>query len=198
MEKILFYIFSAILLFAASMVITVRNPIQATLFLILAFFTSAAIWLLLEAEFLAIILVLVYIGAVMVLFLFVVMMLDINLVSLREGFIKYLPVGFIVSALTAFEMMAVLKPENFGLSVPVPTPHDSNYSNTEELGNILYTVYSYPFELAAAILLIAIVAAITLTLRRGTNKHQDPSQQVQVNPKDRVRLVKMTNSETRK
>ena len=178
------------------MVITVRNPIQATLFLILAFFTSAAIWLLLEAEFLAIILILVYIGAVMVLFLFVVMMLDINLVSLREGFIKYLPIGLLVSALTAFEMMAVLKPENFGLSVP--TPHDSNYSNTEELGNILYTVYSYPFELAAAILLIAIVAAITLTLRRGISKHQDPSQQVQVNPKDRVKLVKMTNSETQK
>lgn len=199
MEKTLFYIFAAILLFAATMVITVRNPVRAALFLVLAFFTSAAIWLLLEAEFLAIVLVLVYIGAVMVLFLFVVMMLDINLIPLREGFARYLPVGFLVAALIAFEMVAVLRPENFDLEqFTIPTPHGPDYSNTKELGNLLYTVYVYPFELASVILLVAIVAAIALTLRRRTSKAQDPVQQVRVQRQDRVKLVKMTAEKTQK
>jgi NADH-quinone oxidoreductase subunit J len=199
MEKTLFYIFAAILLFAATMVITVRNPVRAALFLVLAFFTSAAIWLLLEAEFLAIVLVLVYIGAVMVLFLFVVMMLDINLIPLREGFAQYLPVGFLVAALIAFEMVAVLRPENFDLEqFIVPIPHKPDYSNTKELGNLLYTVYVYPFELASVILLVAIVAAIALTLRRRTSKFQDPVQQVRVQRQDRVRLIKMTAEKIQK
>jgi NADH-quinone oxidoreductase subunit J len=199
MEKTLFYIFAAILLFAATMVITVRNPVRAALFLVLAFFTSAAIWLLLEAEFLAIVLVLVYIGAVMVLFLFVVMMLDINLTPLREGFARYLPVGFLVATLIAFEMVTVLRPESFDLEqFTAPTPHGPDYSNTKELGNLLYTVYVYPFELASVILLVAIVAAIALTLRRRTSKAQDPVQQVRVQRQDRVRLVKMTVEKTQK
>ena len=199
MEKTLFYIFAAILLFAATMVITVRNPVRAALFLVLAFFTSAAIWLLLEAEFLAIVLVLVYIGAVMVLFLFVVMMLDINLIPLREGFARYLPVGFLVATLIAFEMVAVLRPGSFDLEqFTGPIPHGPDYSNTKELGNLLYTVYVYPFELASVILLVAIVAAIALTLRRRTSKAQDPVHQVRVQRQDRVRLVKMTVEKTQK
>lgn len=199
MEKTLFYIFATILLFAATMVITVRNPVRAALFLVLAFFTSAAIWLLLEAEFLAIVLVLVYIGAVMVLFLFVVMMLDINLAPLREGFARYLPVGFLVAALIAFEMVAVLGAENFGFEqFTAPAPHGPDYSNTKELGNLLYTVYVYPFELASVILLVAIVAAIALTLRRRNSKVQDPVQQMRVRRQDRVRLVKMVAEKTQK
>lgn len=193
MEKFLFYVFAAILLFAATMIITVRNPVQAALFLVLAFFTSAAIWLFLEAEFLAIVLVLVYIGAVMVLFLFVVMMLDINLTLLREGFARYLPVGLLVAVIVAVEMAVVLGPENFGLEqFSAPIPHGPDYSNTRELGNVLYTVYVYPFELASVILLVAIVAAIALALRRRPSKAQDPVQQVRVRPQDRIRLVKMT------
>ncbi|BAW79786.1 NADH-ubiquinone/plastoquinone oxidoreductase chain 6 [Candidatus Nitrosoglobus terrae] len=199
MEKALFYIFSIILLSAAIMVITVRNPVRAVLFLILAFFTSAAIWLLLEAEFLAIVLILVYIGAVMVLFLFVVMMLDINFTSLREGFTQYLPVGILVSALIIFEMIAVLRPKNLDLKQFVaPIPHQADYSNTKELGRLLYTVYVYPFELASVILLVAIVAAIALTLRRRANKSQDPAQQVRVQRRDRVKLIKMTAEKIQK
>jgi NADH-quinone oxidoreductase subunit J len=192
-EPALFYIFSGILVFSAIMVITVRNPVHAVLFLVLAFFTSAAIWLLLEAEFLAIVLVLVYVGAVMVLFLFIVMMLDINFAPLREGFIKYLPVGMLVAALILIEMALVIGPQHFGLdhySAPVRAPAD--YSNTEELGAILYTVYVYPFEIAAAILLVAIVAAIALTMRRRPQtKYQNPAEQVTVRRADRVRVVKI-------
>jgi NADH-quinone oxidoreductase subunit J len=197
MEKTLFYTFAAILLFAATMVITVRNPVRAALFLVLAFFTSAAIWLLLEAEFLAIVLVLVYIGAVMVLFLFVVMMLDINLTPLQEGFARYLPVGFVVAAIIAAEMVVGLGPENFGFEqFSTPIPHGPDYNNTKELGNQLYTVYVYPFELASVILLVAIVAAIALALRRRNNKTQDPARQVRVRRQDRVRLVKMAANKT--
>lgn len=199
MEKILFYTFAAILLFSATMVITVRNPVRAALFLILTFFTSAAIWLLLEAEFLAIVLVLVYIGAVMVLFLFVVMMLDINLVPLQEGFARYLPIGFAVAVLIALEMVAVLGSKNFGLEqFTAPVRHGPDYSNTKELGNLLYTVYVYPFELASVILLVAIVAAIALTLQRRANKAQDPVQQVRVRRQDRVRLIKMATEKPQK
>jgi NADH-quinone oxidoreductase subunit J len=192
MEQIIFYCFAAILLLAGTMVITVRNPVRAALFLILAFFTSAGIWLLLEAEFLALTLVLVYVGAVMVLFLFVVMMLDIDLAPLQEGFTKYLPLGILVAALITIEMVAVIGASHFGLDiVAVPVPHPDGYSNTKEIGLLLYTVYVYPFEIASVILTVAIVAAITLTLRKKTSKTQDISQQIKVRKQDRIRVVKM-------
>lgn len=192
-EQVIFYVFSVILLGSAAAVITIRNPVYAALCLVLTFFTCSAIWLLLEAEFLAITLVLVYVGAVMVLFLFVVMMLDINLAPLREGFTKYLPFGIIVALIILFEMGVVLGPEYFGFDqMPSPTPHGEGYSNTKELGRILYTVYVYPFEIAAVILLVAIVAAIALTMRRRPEvKRQTPGKQVQVRRDDRVRLVSM-------
>ncbi len=191
--QIVFYFLSAVLVGAAVMVITARNPVHAALFLVLAFFTSAGVWLLLEAEFLAIILVLVYVGAVMVLFLFVVMMLDINLAPLREGFIRYLPVGIAVAAIVVVELALVIGVSDFGLeSMPQPPAHAADYSNTKEMGELLYTVYVYPFELAAAILLVAIVAAIALTMRRRTGvKTQDPSRQVEVRREDRIRIVQM-------
>ena len=191
--QIVFYVLSAILVGAAVMVITARNPVHAVLFLVLAFFTSAGVWMLLEAEFLAIILVLVYVGAVMVLFLFVVMMLDINLAPLREGFIRYLPVGVAVAVIVVVELALVIGVSDFGLeSMPQPAAHPAEYSNTKELGELLYTVYVYPFELAAAILLVAIIAAIALTMRRRTGvKTQNPSRQVEVRREDRVRIVQM-------
>ena len=191
--QIVFYFLSAVLVGAAVMVITARNPVHAALFLVLAFFTSAGVWLLLEAEFLAIILVLVYVGAVMVLFLFVVMMLDINLAPLREGFIRYLPVGVAVAAIVVIELALVIGVSDFGFeSMPQPPAHPADYSNTREMGELLYTVYVYPFELAAAILLVAIVAAIALTMRRRTGvKTQDPSRQVEVRRADRIRIVQM-------
>ncbi|MDO8828009.1 NADH-quinone oxidoreductase subunit J [Methylophaga sp.] len=192
MEKILFYCFAAILLFAATMVITVRNPVRAALFLVLAFFTSAAIWLMLEAEFLAITLVLVYVGAVLVLFLFVVMMLDIDTSTLKEGFTRYMPLGLLVAVLIVLELIAVLGVANFGLD-QFPAPEASEESNTKVLGRLLYTVYVYPFEIASVILTVAIVAAIMLTLRPHKRKTQDPAQQVKVRSKDRVRLVKMAS-----
>ncbi len=193
MEKTIFYIFAAILIFAAIRVHTARNPVHCALYLVLAFFTSAAIWLFLEAEFLAIVLVLVYVGAVMVLFLFVIMMLDINLVPLREGFTKYLPVGVLVAVLIVFQIAAVVGTRHFGLdAMPSPPRHGPDYSNTEELGGVLYTVYVYPFEIAAVILLVAIVAAIALTMRRRPDsKSQRPSVQVAVRREDRIRIVKM-------
>jgi NADH-quinone oxidoreductase subunit J len=196
MEQILFYCFSAVLIFAATMVITVRNPVRAALFLVLAFFTSAGIWLLLEAEFLALTLVLVYVGAVMVLFLFVVMMLDINLSSLQEGFTRYLPLGILVAALITIEMLAVLGASHFGLDiVPAPAPQPEDYSNTKAIGLLLYTTYVYPFEIASVILTVAIVAAITLTLRDNkSRKAQVVSEQVKVRAQDRVRVVKMETS----
>ncbi|MET1085160.1 MAG: NADH-quinone oxidoreductase subunit J [Burkholderiales bacterium] len=189
----IFYCFSAILLFAALRVITARNPVHSALYLVLAFVTSAGIWLLLEAEFLAITLVLVYVGAVMVLFLFVVMMLDINLDRLREGFWRYLPLGTVVALIMVAEMVLVLGGDYFGLGVmPAPPATPADYSNTKELGRLIYTDYAYPFELAAVILLVAIVAAIALTMRRRKDtKYVDPAKQVLVQPKDRVRLVSM-------
>jgi len=192
MEQIIFYAFAAVLLFAASMVITVRNPVRAALFLILAFFTSSGIWLLLEAEFLAMTLVLVYVGAVMVLFLFVVMMLDIDLAPLQEGFTRYLPLGILVAALIIIEMIAVLGASHFGLDiVSAPIPHPEGYSNTKEIGLLLYTVYVYPFEIASVILTVAIIAAITLTLREKKSKSQNVSEQVKVRAEDRLRIIKM-------
>ena len=192
-ERFVFFVFAAILVFAAGRVITVRNPVHAALHLVLAFFTCAGLWLLLEAEFLAITLVLVYVGAVMVLFLFVVMMLDINVSPLREGFVKYLPVGFTVALLIFAEMFMVLGVKNFGAeAVAIPARHGADYSNTREIGSVLYTDYVYPFEIASVILLVAIIAAIALTMRkRPETKAQNPVDQVAVKPADRVRLVEM-------
>jgi len=190
-EAIVFYVFAAILLFAGLRVITARNPVHAALFLVLAFVTSSAIWMLLRAEFLAITLVLVYVGAVMVLFLFVVMMLDINLDKLREGFWRYLPIGALVGIAIALEMGLLLWVNFSGVASTMPEV-PANYSNTKALGNVLYTDYVYPFELAAVLLLVAIVAAIALTMRRRKDtKFQDPAKQVIVRREDRVRLVSM-------
>ncbi len=193
-----FYLFSAILLFSAFRVITARNPVYAALFLVLAFFQAAAVWLLLRAEFLAISLVLVYVGAVMVLFLFVVMMLDINVDELRAGFWKHFPVAATVGALIALEMAAVLM-GGFRPEEPRPAPavaqaaaQGLQYSNTKELGKLLYSQYLYPLEIAAVILLVAIVAAIALTLRqRKDSRHMDPADQVRVKARDRLRVVKL-------
>jgi NADH-quinone oxidoreductase subunit J len=189
-EQFVFYFFAIIMVAAALCMITVRNPVHAALYLVLTFFTSAALWMLLEAEFLAIALVLVYVGAVMVLFLFVVMMLDINVAELRAGFINYVPLGIAVAAVMAIEMALVVNSQSFNIKAPPPASMD--YNNTEVLGSVLYTQYVYPFEIAAVILLVAIVAAIALTLRRtpGT-KHQDPAEQIAVRRAERVRLVKM-------
>ena len=188
----LFYLFAAVLLFAAFRVITSRNPVYAALYLVLAFFQASAIWLLLRAEFLAISLVLVYVGAVMVLFLFVVMMLDINVDALRQGFWKHFPLAAGVGALIALEMAAVLM-GGFRLAEPRrPMATGPETSNTMELGKLLYTNYLYPLEIAAVILLVAIVAAIALTLRtRKDSKYVNPSDQVRVKARDRVRIVQM-------
>jgi NADH-quinone oxidoreductase subunit J len=193
LDLAVFYVFAALLLFAGLRVITARNPVHAALFLVLAFFTSASIWLLLRAEFLAITLVLVYVGAVMVLFLFVVMMLDINLDRLREGFWRYLPLGAAVGVLIVFEMTLVVAAKYYSSgAAPMPPDPGPGYSNTRELGRLLYTDYVYPFELAAVLLLVAIVAAIALTMRRRKDtKFQDPARQVVVKRRERVRLVSM-------
>jgi NADH-quinone oxidoreductase subunit J len=192
-NAIVFYSFSAILIIASLGVITSRNPVHAALWLVLAFCTSAALWVQLEAEFLAITLVLVYVGAVMVLFLFVVMMLDINLARLREGFWSYLPLGALVGLLLVAEMVLVLGGRYAGFyDMPAPPPLAPGYSNTKELGRLIYTEYVYAFEIAAVILLVAIVAAIALTLRgRKPSKYIDPAQQIKVRREDRVRIVSM-------
>jgi NADH-quinone oxidoreductase subunit J len=192
-EKFVFYLFAAILVYAATMVITRRNPVHSALFLVLAFFASAGIWLLAEAEFLAIVLILVYVGAVMVLFLFVVMMLDIDIATLRAGFINYMPVGALMALVMAIEIFLVVGPGNFGLDkMPAPAARPASYNNTEDLGSVLYTVYMYPFEVAAVILLVGIIAAIGLTMRkRPETKYQNPSLQVRVKKADRLRVIKM-------
>ena len=185
----LFYAFAAILVFAALRLITARNPVHAALYLVLSFFSAAAIWLLLRAEFLAITLVLVYVGAVMVLFLFVVMMIDFDLERLRQGFWANLRVAAPVGGLIIFEMSAILI-RSFNVPESAVAPLPENYDNTRALGKLIYTDYVYAFEIAALILLLAIVAAIALTLRRRKDsKHQDPGQQVKVRAQDRVQLV---------
>ena len=187
----LFYVFAAVLLLASFRVITARSTVHAALFLVLAFFSASCIWMLLRAEFLAITLVLVYVGAVMVLFLFVVMMLDINTDSLREGFYKHLPMAGFVGALIALEMALVLM-RGFQLQPPAASARDIEIGNTKLLGIEVYTQYLYPLQLAAVLLLVAIIAAIALTLRaRKDSKRMDPSQQVRAKKADRVRLVKM-------
>ena len=192
-EKFLFYVFAAVLVASALMVITRRNPVHSALFLVLAFFNAAGLWLLMEAEFLAITLVLVYVGAVMVLFLFVVMMLDIDLAALRAGFIRHAPIALVVAIALAAEMAVMVGPQHFGLDrFAPPAPQPADYSNVADLGGLLYTVYMYQFEIAAVILLVAIIAAIVLTLRRRPNtKYQEPGRQVHIRREDRVRLVKL-------
>ena len=192
-EQVVFYAFAVVLGAAALAVITVRNPVHAALFLVLSFFASSGLWLLLEAEFLAITLVLVYVGAVMVLFLFVVMMLDINLTVLREGFARYLPVAAIVAVLMFVAIYMVIEREHFGLAkTAAQVTHAADYNNTRELGLALYTRYIWPFEIAAVILLVAIIAAIALTLRTTRQtKAPKPEKQVAVRRQDRVRLVKV-------
>jgi NADH-quinone oxidoreductase subunit J len=193
---VLFYAFAAVLLVAALGVITSRNPVHSALFLVLAFVQSAFLWLLIEAEFLAIVLVLVYGGAVMVLFLFVVMMLDINVEELRKGFTRYLPLGAAVALIVVLEIGHVIWFRSQGLQfLAVPQGQPADYSNTKELGAVLYTEHVYAFEIASAILLLAIVAAITLTMRKRPGlKVQDIVKQVAVRPQDRVRIVKVEPS----
>ena len=188
-ETFLFYVFAAVLLAAGLRVITARNPVHGALFLVLAFFTAAGLWLMLGAEFLAIALVVVYVGAVMVLFLFVVMMLDINLERVREGFWRNLPLALVVAVIMLTEMVGVLANRIYGTA---PEAAPAGYSNTRALGRILYTDYAFAFETAAVILLVAIIAAISLTLRRRKDtRAQDPSRQVRARPEERVRLVSM-------
>ena len=189
-ESAIFYAFGAVLLLSGLRVITARNPVHGALFLVLAFFTAAGLWMLLRAEFLAIALVLVYVGAVMVLFLFVVMMLDVNLEQLRAGFWGNLPLALAVGAVMVVEMIAIIV-RGF-VETRAPGDPGSGYSNTKALGHVLYTDYAYPLELAAVLLLVAIVVAIALTLRkRKDTKYQDPARQVAVRRGDRVRLVSM-------
>ena len=188
-----FYLFAGICVASAFLVIAARNPVHSVLYLILAFVNASGLFVMMGAEFLAMILIVVYVGAVAVLFLFVVMMLDVDLAALRAGFIRYLPVGIAVAVLMAAELALVVGPRYFGLgqyAAPVPKP--AGHSNTEVLGEALYTTYLYPFEIAAAILLVAIIAAIGLTLRRRPDtKYLDPSRQVFVKRDGRVTLVKM-------
>jgi len=195
-ETIVFYVFAFITVTTATAVVTVRNPIHAALFLVLTFFTSAVIWMTLEAEFLAISLVLVYVGAVMVLFLFVVMMLDINIARLREGFSRVLPLGIVVAVIMLLLMWSVVTSDVFSLnSISDPVPKAADYSNTKALGSVLYTDYVFAFEIAAVILLVAIIAAISLTMRkRPKTKYQVPSDQIKVRKEDRLRIVKMPAS----
>jgi len=192
-KLLLFWVFSLVLVGAAVGVITTRNPVQAALFLVLAFFNSAIIWMLMEAEFLAITLVLVYVGAVMVLFLFVVMMLDINTLPSIEGFTRYLPLGALIVVTIVVQMVFLIRVRWFSADeFPAPAPAAADYSNTEELGRALYTDYLFQFEVAAVILLVAIIAAIALTMRRRPDtKYQTPSEQIKVKKEDRLRVVSM-------
>ena len=192
-KTLVFYFFAVILLFSALRVITARNPVHAALYLVLSFVSASGIWMLLQAEFLAIVLVLVYVGAVMVLFLFVVMMLDIDLGRLRGAFWQYLPLGLVVGILMVLEMGMILGVKHFGADVmPEPLSPSVNYSNTRELGKVLYTIYAFPAEIASMILLLAMIAAVSLTLRKRQDvKLLDPAMQVQVQAKDRVRVLQM-------
>jgi NADH:ubiquinone oxidoreductase subunit 6 (chain J) len=191
--NVLFYAFSAILIVTAFGVITARNPVHCALFLVAAFLNSAVIWLLLEAEFLAVTLVVVYVGAVMVLWLFVVMMMDIDVARMRQGFTRYAPIGALIALIVVAQIGLVVYVKKLGLvTAALPEPKPAGYSNTHALGELLYTQYLYPFEIAAVILLVAIVAAITLTMRsRPGQKVQDIGKQVAVRARDRVRVIKM-------
>ena len=191
---ILFLLFGAIMTVASVLVITTKNPVHAALFLVLAFFNASGVWMLLHAEFLAIALILVYVGAVMVLFLFVVMMLDINIERLRQGFWSYLPLGLVVAAVMVFEMAVVVGGKYFTIeAMPAPAAA-AGVSNTKSLAWLLFTDYVYPFEIASFVLLVAMLAAVALTLRhRGGNKAVDPAEQIKVKREDRVRVVSMAS-----
>jgi NADH-quinone oxidoreductase subunit J len=194
LQLILFYGFASVLVLSGLLVITAKNPVHAALFLVLCFATGSAIWLLAYAEFLAITLILVYVGAVMVLFLFVVMMLDINFEKLREGFWRHLPLAGTIGALMAIEMVLVLGSRFGADQVALPGAPPEGYSNTRALGRVLYTDYVFPFEMAAVILLVAIVAAIALTLRgRKDTKFQNPEEQLRVKAGDRLKIVNMAS-----
>ena len=193
---LVFYFFAGMLVLAGLGVISSRNPVHSALFLVLSFFSCSALWLLLQAEFLAIVLVLVYVGAVMVLFLFVVMMLDINLTQMRQGFVRYLPIGALVALVMVAQMVWIVGPVGpdvfSGEQLNQAVQQAEDYSNTRELGKVLYTDYVFPFEVASVILLVAIVAAIALTMRRREmTKYQTPGKQVKVRKEDRLRVVKM-------
>jgi NADH-quinone oxidoreductase subunit J len=190
----LFYLFAAVTVFAALRVITARNPLHAVLFLVLAFVSTAGVWLLLEAEFLAIALVLVYVGAVMVLFLFVVMMLDINIERLRQNLLRWLPAGLLLAGLIGVQMVWVLGAKEISAGTTA-VKHAADYSNTKELGRLVYTDYVFPFELAAVLLLLAMVAAIALTLRKRRDaKRQDISKQIKVKKQDRLRIMSVPSA----
>ncbi len=193
---ILFYLYAGMLVLAAIGVIAVKNSVHAALLLVLCFFTTAVLWLLMQAEFLAIVLILVYVGAVMVLFLFVVMMLDIDTEPLREGFIRYLPVGIGVAVIMLVEMLALMGVHGLAITPPA---NPAGHSNTAWLGEALFTRFLLPFEVAAVILTVAVIAAVMLTLRRRPgSRHQNPSQQVAVKASERVRIVKMVSARKEK
>jgi NADH-quinone oxidoreductase subunit J len=193
-KTVLFYVFSAVMIIAALRVITARNPVHAVLFLVLAFFNASGIWMLLQAEFLAVALIMVYVGAVMVLFLFVVMMLDINIERMRQGFWQYLPMGALVGILLLAEMAIVLTGRYFGLENMPAHNLPAEHSNTAELARLLFTDYFFPFELASVILTVAVVAAVMLTLRRRTDsKAMQPSDQIAIKRADRIRIVRMAS-----
>ena len=196
-ETTIFYLFAVATVVSATAVVTVKNPVHAALSLVLTFFTSAVIWLSLEAEFLAISLVLVYVGAVMVLFIFVVMMLDINVARLREGFVRYLSLGLLVAGIMLALMLTVVTSDVFVLEAgSEPVAKAADYSNTKALGGVLYTEHVFAFEIAAVILLVAIIAAISLTMRkRPKTKYQNPTEQMKVRKEDRLRIVKMPSNE---
>lgn len=192
LQQIVFYFFAVSLVFSAAMVVLSRNPVTSALFLVYSFFNSAILWMLLNAEFLSLVLIFVYVGAVMTLFLFVVMMLNIDIETLRKGFVKYLPFGLVAVALVVGLMITAIWPANFGALPNLQEP--TNYSNTAELGKLLYTHYVYAFELAAMLLLVAIVAAISLSQHgKPQRKTQNIGKQIDVNPKDRIRLINMAS-----
>lgn len=197
-EQITFWLFSAVMIAAALRVVTASNPVHSVLFLVLSFFTAAGLWVLLEAEFLGIVLIVVYVGAVMVLFLFVVMMIDVNVALLREGFVRYLPVGALVGLVMLAELIMLVGPRYFGQDRYAPPERaPAEYSNTEALGRLLYSDYLYAFEIAAVILMVAIIAAIALTMRKrqDTTKYQAPNRQVRVRKGDRLRFARIKSEQ---
>lgn len=193
LTKLIFYVFSTLLIVAGISVIVTRNPVKSALFLVTAFFASSVLWMLLDMEFLALILVLVYVGAVMTLFLFVVMMLNMHRAEKNEGFVRYLPYGVAFSALLVGLLIYAIGPEQFGLNHFMPVQHAADYSNVAALGSVLYTTYAYPFVLSAVLLLIAIVAGISLAFRgaRRDTKRQDIAEQLQTEPGDRLKIIQM-------
>lgn len=197
-HQVVFFIFAALLVISSLMVIFVRHPVRAVLFLVLSFFASAVLWMSLQAEFLSLILIFVYVGAVMTLFLFVVMMLNVDLSVMKEGFVRYLPIGLLVAALLMGVMFFVLGPKHLQVANAMPTHYGADYSNVKVMGLLLYTHYLYPFEIASLILLVAIISAIALAYhgRRPDNKSQRISEQLKATKKDRLRLVELNEDKS--